>query len=102
MAKLERRLAFYANGDIKEGKTSRKKFDTTNLVGVISLYDDGTRQEEDLATKPKMTIADDDVDHQIARLHYEAHKQFKYDGGDTPEIRRLRNSKRGISHIGVS
>lgn len=98
MAKLERRLAFYADGTISEGKTLRKTFDTNNLVGVVSVFDDGTREDEGLRdTKLK---AAEDVDHQIAQHMFKAHLEFKHDGGDTPEIRRLRNLKRGISHVG--
>lgn len=89
MTKLERRLAYYANGKIEEGKTNRKQFKTDGLIGVVSFYDDGTRQQEDI-TLPRMATTEETKDEKIARLMMEASLQFKYDGGDTPEIRRER------------
>lgn len=92
MAKLDRRKAFYTTGEIVEGKTKRKQFDTENLIGILSYYDDGTRVVEDVpVTTSKRTLTTDTS--QITKLLFEANKQFKYDGGDTPEIKHLRRGQ---------
>lgn len=96
MAKLTHRQAFYADGTIEEGKTKRKSFKTDGLVGVVSFYDDGTREDEGLRPTQKLSKGlEPDIDTLIAQKHFEAHLQFKYDGGDTGEIKALRMKKMG-------
>lgn len=88
MKKLERRLAYYENGKIVEGKTSRKKFSTDGLIGVVALYNDGTREEESVESKVNLNKTDRAKN--TAYLMFEANKQFKHDGGGTPELKALR------------
>jgi hypothetical protein len=86
MAKLERRLAYYDNGTIEEGKTNRKTFKTEGLIGVLAFYDDGSREQEATVASG---IIKEDKQTLIQRLRLEAHKEYKSDGGDTLEIKAL-------------
>lgn len=88
--KLERRIAYYADGSMVEGKTRRKSFKTDNLIGVISVYKDGTREKEALeASQPLSKRQLDTNAAKYARLMLEANLQFKHDGGGTPETKAL-------------
>lgn len=96
MAKLNQRLAYYANGDIKVGKTTRKTFDPEGLVSVVSFYEDGTRIEEPLPT-PESVLdqpLSDDRNTRIAQWHVQAALEPKSDGGLTREqMEWLRNNR---------
>lgn len=95
MANLEKRIAYYTTGKIDEGKTTRKTFDTNNLIGIISVYDDGTREEEVIVSNANVNAAvETNVNAKIAKLRFEAAHEFKHDGGDTPEIIALRRANR--------
>lgn len=94
MSKLEKRVAHYDTGKIVEGKTDRKTFDTEGLIGINRIYDDGHREPEELPEEVTATpVEEESKEARLARLQFEAQQQFKYDGGDTPEIAALRNSE---------
>lgn len=87
MPKLNQRLAYYDNGEIKVGKTTRKTFETDGLVSVVSFYEDGTRVEEPLPT-PESALdqpLSNDRGHRLAQMRIKAILEPKSDGGLTPE-----------------
>ncbi len=87
MAKLNQRLAYYADGTIEVGKTTRKTFKTDGLVSVVSFYEDGSRVEEPLPT-PESVLDQplaDDVTHRVAQWRVKAALVPKGDGGLTRE-----------------
>lgn len=86
MAKLNQRLAYYADGNIEVGKTTRKTFDTNGLVGVVSFYEDGSRELEALKDSKEPT---DEVvnskEYFLAQARLKSVQGFKSDGGLTAE-----------------
>lgn len=95
MASIDHRVAYYTTGKIEKAKTARKLFDNTNLIGIITVYSDGTHDVENVLPDPS---AEQEIESnptaKIAKLRFEANKQFKHDGGDTPEIIALRRENR--------
>lgn len=87
MAKLELRVAYYADGTVDQGKTEKKTFNNDGLVAVVSLFLDGSRELE----YSKYNSVDEitDIGEKIAYLMSQARLEFKSDGGTTPEIDNL-------------
>ncbi len=87
MARLEQRVAYYADGTVDQGKTEKKTFSNDGLVAVVSLFIDGSRELE----YSRYTSADeiDDIGAKIAYLMAQARLEFKSDGGTNPEIDNL-------------
>jgi len=92
--KLEQRIAYYADGTIIQGKTTRKQFNADNLIGIVSFYTDGTREQEAINAPRELSVElENSETAQYARLILKANLQFKYDGGQTVETKKLRKRK---------
>ncbi len=95
MADLLRRIAVYADATTVEGKTSRKKFNISGLVGVVSFFNDGTRELEPLYD-PQLFGGEvlGSKEYKIAQAKINILLEPKSDGGLTFEETTLRKTRR--------